>query len=639
MQERNAGQHRRFAALVKAPAFSCRSRPVERSNHVQSSTTWKRLEYLEMLRLQRNGESDRSRWRISANRVVVPGVLLLISIFTAVRLAPTYTIFVATYDEPFHIASGMEWLDRGQYTYQWEHPPLARVAVALGPYLAGLRSHSLTSATDEGNAILSSNGNYQHNLMLARFGNLPFLFLAFSIIFLWARKWFTVGAGLWAIALFSSCPPVLGNAALATLDLACAATLLAALYALMMWLESPGWVQSLRLAIFSAGAFLTKFSTLPFFVVCCVAASAYWVLRRRPSTAQLRRQITARVGTICVIACVILFLLWGGYRFSLIPLVDSSAPHTSSGEHVRAMVQRNARYSRLLTTPLPLVQFVRGVRALSVHNAQGADSFLLGEYRSNGWWYFFLVVLAVKTPLGFLILWLAGAILCWSKRTTWQRVLTGLFPVAIILFCMTSRIDLGVRHILAVYPFFALLGGNCIASLASRGLAKKSTIVALILASTVLLESWSSRPDYLAYFNQLAGNHPENVLAESDLDWGQDLRRLSWRLKERGVKFINIRYFGTAPLDLVGLPAYHIVSPDERVTGYVAISIRFLTLEYKKNGAFGWLRGYRPVETIGKSIVLYNIEGSAPGTEAPVCMIRNSGPVAASREGAATIPR
>jgi hypothetical protein len=83
-------------------------------------------------------------------------------------------------------------------------------------------------------------------------------------------------------------------------------------------------------------------------------------------------------------------------------------------------------------------------------------------------------------------------------------------------------------------------------------------------------------------------------------------------VKERGVNFIYIRYFGSAPLELAGLPAYHVISPDERVTGYVAISIRFLTLEYRKNGAFGWLTGYQPTETIGKSILLYNIKDSAP---------------------------
>jgi hypothetical protein len=217
---------------------------------------------------QRDDARDRSHGRISSIGIVVPGILVLVLILTAVRLAPTYKTFVGTYDEPFHIACGMEWLDKGQYTYHWEQPPLARVAVALGPYLAGLRSHSMENATDDGNAILSSNGKYQHNLMLARLGTLPFLILAFMIIFLWARRWFTVGAGAWAVALFSSCPPVLGHAALATLDVACAATLLAAFYALMLWVERPGWARTLGLAISSAAAFLTKFSTLPFF--CCV---------------------------------------------------------------------------------------------------------------------------------------------------------------------------------------------------------------------------------------------------------------------------------------------------------------------------------------------------------------------------------
>jgi Transposase len=66
-------------------------------------------------------------------------ILLLLTLVAIVRLLPTYTTFGQTYDEPFHIAAGMEWLDKGEYTYRILHPPLARVAVALGPYLSGLR--------------------------------------------------------------------------------------------------------------------------------------------------------------------------------------------------------------------------------------------------------------------------------------------------------------------------------------------------------------------------------------------------------------------------------------------------------------------------------------------------------------------
>ena len=121
-----------------------------------------------------------------------------------------YATFSGTWDEPITIAAGMEWPDKGTYTYEWQQPPLARIAAALGPYLAGLRSKGLhpytlsdvtadlKEAIAEGNAILESHGNYQHNLILARLGNLPFLALACVVIFLWPRRWFsTARTDIW----------------------------------------------------------------------------------------------------------------------------------------------------------------------------------------------------------------------------------------------------------------------------------------------------------------------------------------------------------------------------------------------------------------------------------------------------------
>src|SRR5712664_1931565 len=102
------------------------------------------------------------------------GVLILIGM-AVVGVSGTWTTLTATYDEPIHIASGMEWLDKGSYLYELQHPPLARVAVAIGPYLKGLRSSSLLDGTAEGNAILYSGGNYWSNLAAARAGNLLFL--------------------------------------------------------------------------------------------------------------------------------------------------------------------------------------------------------------------------------------------------------------------------------------------------------------------------------------------------------------------------------------------------------------------------------------------------------------------------------
>src|SRR5438270_10797597 len=61
-------------------------------------------------------------------------------LFATVRIVATYPVFSHTTDEPAHIAAGMEWLQRGTYTWEPQHPPLARVAAARGPYLLGRRS-------------------------------------------------------------------------------------------------------------------------------------------------------------------------------------------------------------------------------------------------------------------------------------------------------------------------------------------------------------------------------------------------------------------------------------------------------------------------------------------------------------------
>jgi hypothetical protein len=72
-------------------------------------------------------------------------VLALLALGT-LRIASTYTVFTHTIDEPVHIACGMEWLSKGVYQYETQHPPLTRIMVALGPYLLGVRSTGLPAA-------------------------------------------------------------------------------------------------------------------------------------------------------------------------------------------------------------------------------------------------------------------------------------------------------------------------------------------------------------------------------------------------------------------------------------------------------------------------------------------------------------
>ena len=191
-------------------------------------------------------------------------VAVVILVLGAVaRVVATYGVLNSTSDEPAHISSGMEWLERGTYTYEVQHPPLARIAVALGPYLKGVRLpvgerppefDNGVFIFDEGNRVLYSGGQYWRNLALARAGVLPFLILLCAVTYLWSVRYFDAKVGVGAVFLLTCSAPVLGQAGIATLDAACAATTLAALYSFVRWLEQPTPATAVWLGVATAVA-------------------------------------------------------------------------------------------------------------------------------------------------------------------------------------------------------------------------------------------------------------------------------------------------------------------------------------------------------------------------------------------------
>jgi hypothetical protein len=132
-------------------------------------------------------------------------------------------------------------------------------------------------------------------------------------------------------------------------------------------------------------------------------------------------------------------------------------------------------------------------------------------------------------------------------------------------------------------------------------------LLALGLVGSLLVCSVAAHPDYLAYFNAFAGDHPEKILVDSDLDWGQDLLRLSAELRSRGITEVAVAYNGGTDLSQMNLPAYQILPPCKPATGWVAISL--LKLEMSKPGigcgGYSWLQSYEPAALVGKSIRLY----------------------------------
>jgi hypothetical protein len=533
----------------------------------------------------------------------------LLVFFAVARIVATYRVFNQTFDEPGHIASGIEWLDRGQYRYEHQHPPLARVAAALGPYLAGVHMIGLEEVHAEGNQLVYSGGHYFRTLALARMGILPFFVIACAVVWSWSRRLFGTGAALASTLLFTMLPPILAHSGLATTDMACSTFVFASIYAFSRWLERPAWRQSLLLGATTALAALSKFSSLVFLPVSMLAVLLlYWFIGR-PPLAAFRREALRRTASLVFAAAVLFLLIWAGYRFSVGRVTAENRPYETID---RFLPESN----------LPAYEFFDGIGEVEYHSTRGHESWLLGEYRTNGWWYFFPVVLAVKTPIPFLLLCVIGFF--WLARQSagrirWQEWVPGACAAAILLVCMPSSIDLGVRHILAVYPLLSMVAGLGLARLWQLRDAR-ATAAALGLALWLVVSSLWAHPDYLAYFNESAGGKPEWILAESDLDWGQDLQRLSNKLKQLGVKEVSLAYFGTADPARHGLPAIRPLQAYRPVTGWVAVSLHVMTMTaaaiQKSAGAstspLSWLDWERPVTRVGKSIDLYYVRGDRP---------------------------
>ena len=102
--------------------------------------------------------------------------------------------------------------------------------------------------------------------------------------------------------------------------------------------------------------------------------------------------------------------------------------------------------------------------------------------------------------------------------------------MAILAVAMASRIHLGVRYILPLYPMLAMTAGIGAASLSGIRSTKSWTLLGLLTIGQLGISA-ANFPDHLAYFNVLAGAEPEHLLVDSDLAWGQDVNRVASELR------------------------------------------------------------------------------------------------------------
>ena len=254
------------------------------------------------------------------------------------------------------------------------------------------------------------------------------------------RRYFGAATAVAALAFFSFLPPVLAHAGLATTDMALTAFLAAAFVTGQIWMEEPSRRHAVWFGACTGLAVLSKLSTLAFLPAGAAAALAVYVLAERPGIAPLAAAMKARIPSLAVAVAVACLVIWAGYRFSF--------------------------------QKVPAPELFAGIEQVRQHNQAGHPGYLLGRRSSTGFWFFYPVALAVKTPLGFLVLLAFGVALLRKERGVWIPLA---IAAAILAVGAASRINIGLRHVLPVYAAFAMAGRGggtpaaCRSTLGRRG--------------------------------------------------------------------------------------------------------------------------------------------------------------------------
>jgi len=519
-------------------------------------------------------------------------VWVLIAVFVARELYVARTTSV-TVDEPVHLVAGLSYLTRGDFRINPEHPPLVKLlagacALALRPSVPSPEDSPGLATVEWSAANHFCWQNKERLDTLFLLGRLPVIamgVLLLLLVFVWASDLYGKKAGLLSLFLASFCPNLLAHSCLITTDTALALCLIWTFFLADRCARRPD-VRSVFLLGVAIGCCLGAKFTAP---VVLVPSFAVLVLLHFKS---VRQESTGRVSPAVRVVClcvVPLLLISGLYGFSHI------------GWYARGFLE-----------------------VFSQAGGKGSVSYLNGWYSPEGFRTYFIWAILYKVPVaGLLLVCLA----CTGGRPN-RREMFLIAPAAVLFFFASmSRKQVGIRYILPVLPFLYIFAGRIFRAAEQKVSAGRAVKVAAgCLAVCYGVASLACHPHYLSCFNSLAGG-PDNGwrhLIDSNIDWGQDIRRLKAFLEREGNPEVQLSCFASISPRVYGL-AYqpllmrvfpesfspviqrNSLSPRRELLVVSVNQMHGLLFDEKDMLILSWLRQVPPAAKVGYSIFVYDI--------------------------------
>ena len=494
--------------------------------------------------------------------LIVAGVVSLLAILV-LQLALSIRQESITWDEDDHLYSGyMSW-KTGDFGLNPEHPPMVKMLAALPILGMDLKVPALQRRNFKQEAFLGGKDFLFKNdadtmLFRARMMASLLTVLLAIMVFLAAQEMFSTGAAFLALTLLVFDPNLLAHGALVTTDAGLSCFLFASVYAFYRYVNAPSAWRLVVVGLATGLAFAAKHTgVLAAPIMIGLALCELWrsrgaVKNEERGATSVTRQFLYMLGALVVVAAISLTVLWGFYGFRYAARPAGLDLNPTSAEYLQQLSRPNE--AKLLTTiahyhmlPESYIYGLADVRMI----ADFYSSYVLGKTYPHGVWFYFPLAMAIKSTVPFLVLL---GITIWAiatrRLTKWREILfLTVPPVLYLIVAMSSRMNIGMRHILPMYPFLTVLMAGAAWTLMQRNRRWIYAIAALVVFQIVT--SLHAYPVYIPYANELWGGSSQTykLLSDSSADWGEQLKATKKYLDQRGVKDCWFVYFDEGVVD------------------------------------------------------------------------------------------
>jgi len=587
------------------------------------------------------------------------------NIFAAIILAVMFFLAVFsikddtfTFDETAHVAAGYSYLTQKDYRLNPEHPPLVKDLAAVPLLFLNLNFPKNDPSWiqkdpqynpppwwtqfDLASAFLyKARNNPDQILFWSRMSMILLMIFLGWFIFYATKKLFNKEAALISLFFFAFSPTILAHGRLVTTDVGAALGAILATYFWLKFLKNPNKKNIFLSGVIFGIAMILKFSLItlvPFFGLITIIY-AWFFAEEKPL-----RNILKYVGKAILIGITgVVVIIWPVYfyhtlNYPVSKQLEDTQYLLSTTSIPKFVIPINVA---MVKNPItrPLAHYVLGVMLAVNRTETGNTTFFLGQVTAQSWKSYFPVVYSIKETLAFLILGVISLFYAtwlikkpfwqepWQRFKNWVKShfteFSFLCFMAIYwLTSITAKLNIGIRHLMPVFPFTYILVAYVLSLMLKPPYLKLKYAVFGAFIFWQIISVVSIYPHFLAYFNELAGGPDKGYLyvVDSNLDWGQDLKRLKTWLDENKVDKIYLDYFGGGNTEYyLGqkfAPWWGTRSPQELPKGsYIAVSAsqlqggRGVAVKGYDGpvGFYRWLDAYTPIAKIGYSIFVYKV--------------------------------